>query len=187
MVSRGTGPARISVVGAGEGWLARELQIRCPQSDVNALDVAGDGSPNADTGMRVAHWNASALQPLPACDMAVCLGVAERLSEGTGDWLIGELCRTTTKGIWFSAAIPGQAGGVHLNEQWPTYWFDRFAAHGWLLIDTLRIHIWRDDLIEPCYKQNVLYARRATATEAENALPPLHLVHPEFWEIQRWA
>jgi hypothetical protein len=179
---RGVGPARINDVGCGEGWFARELQIMCPQSDVTALDFDGDGGPNPHTGVRIAHWNAEAHDVLPACDMAVCLEVAEHLTPASGEWLVGELCRTTTKGVWFSAAIPHQGGDGHLNEQWPTYWHDRFASHGWLLDDPIREFIWRDDLIEPWYKQNVLYARRATAAEANDAQAPLHLVHPAFYE-----
>ena len=45
-----------------------------------------------------------------------------------------QLVATITKhgdAVLFSAAIPGQGGQDHLNEQWPEYWQKKFEVNGY--------------------------------------------------------
>jgi hypothetical protein len=59
--------------------------------------------------------------------------------------------------VLFSAAIPGQGGLGHLNEQWPRYWVDLFRAKSYVAIDCLRHRIWDDDGVDWWYAQNLLF------------------------------
>jgi len=92
-------------------------------------------------------------------------------------------------GVAFSAAIPGQGGVGHVNEQWPDYWEALFAAKGYVLVDWFRRQLWDDTAIEPWYRQNLfLYVERARlghlhmGADGEARLP-LRLVHPEMFEL----
>jgi hypothetical protein len=58
--------------------------------------------------------------------------------------------------VLFSAAIPGQGGTGHVNEQWPAYWRDLFERHGYVFLDLLRRKIRDDQRIKFWYRQNIL-------------------------------
>ena len=63
--------------------------------------------------------------------------------------------------VLFSAAIPGQGGTDHINEQWQDYWARLFAKHDYVALDFLRLKFWNDSRIEWWYRQNIiLYVRR---------------------------
>ena len=62
----------------------------------------------------------------------------------------------------FSAAIPGQPGTHHINEQFPWYWQKLFARHGYVALDVVRPRVRHNPAVEPWYSQNVLlYMARA--------------------------
>ncbi len=54
-------------------------------------------------------------------DLAICLGVCEHLPKAKSlsvvDFLVG-----SAPVVLFSAAIPGQGGVNHINEQWQSFW-----------------------------------------------------------------
>ena len=58
-------------------------------------------------------------------DLVVSLEVAEHLPEEVADLFVSTLSAHGDT-ILFSAAIPGQGGQNHVNEQWPTYWQKKF-------------------------------------------------------------
>lgn len=88
-------------------------------------------------------------------DLAVCLEVAEHLSDRSAHRLVRTLTGAAPVVLW-SAAIPGQGGTDHLNEQWPWYWQALFAEHGYRKLDPFRRKLWHDRRIESYYRQNIL-------------------------------
>jgi hypothetical protein len=99
-------------------------------------------------------------------DLAVCLEVGEHLPHRASCRLVAELTRVAPL-VLFSAAIPGQQGTGHINEQWPTYWRGLFASHGFSRLDVLRGHILHDKRVEWWYRQNMyLYASERGLAEA---------------------
>lgn len=113
-------------------------------------------------------------------DLAICVEVVEHVSPAAGAEIIRGLARTADV-VLFSAAIPGQGGTNHINEQWPSHWAAHFASHGLAAYDVVRPRIWADSQVEVWYRQNiVVYARRERAHGmVESSLPALDLVHPE--------
>jgi len=121
-------------------------------------------------------------------DLAIALEVAEHLPADRASNFVSELTRLAPV-VLFSAAIPGQGGLNHVNEQWPGYWAALFAGHGYQPIDTLRWRIWSDDAVTWWYKQNLLLfasdtalasnAGLAEARKATVAGAPLAVVHPD--------
>ena len=58
------------------------------------------------------------IDPGTRYELAVCLEVAEHLNESSADNLILQLTNLANR-VLFSAAIPGQGGLHHVNEQPP--------------------------------------------------------------------
>ena len=92
-------------------------------------------------------------------DLAVCLEVAEHLSPTSADRLVSDLVQMSDV-IVFSAAIPGQGGQNHVNEQWLGYWQEKFENKGYVIDDVLRPIFWENDKIEYWYRQNIVVIRK---------------------------
>lgn len=88
-------------------------------------------------------------------DLAICLEVIEHLPEEYSSGLLESLTQASDL-ILFSAALPGQGGTGHLNEQWPGYWIKRFSRLNFKCLDILRPLFWRDSRIEWWYRQNMM-------------------------------
>src|SRR3989344_992589 len=88
-------------------------------------------------------------------DLSVCLEVAEHLPDVAADTLVKSLTAAAPV-VLFSAAIPLQGGSHHINEQWPSYWAEKFAAEGYVPVDAIRRHVWDDTRVSFFYAQNIL-------------------------------
>lgn len=93
-------------------------------------------------------------------DLAICLEVAEHLPSGSADILVGNLTAASDI-IVFSAAIPGQGGIHHINEQWIQYWEKKFKQKGFVIHDVLRPIIWNNERIKWWYRQNIFLVTAA--------------------------
>ncbi len=100
-------------------------------------------------------------------DLAICLEVAEHLQEVYADNLVRTLCSFSDV-ILFSAAIPGQTGENHVNEQYPTYWAKKFLAHDFVFVDLIRPTFWNVPQVEWWYRQNAFVVVKRTVAEAHN-------------------
>jgi SAM-dependent methyltransferase len=120
-------------------------------------------------------------------DLVVCLEVAEHLPSDCAANLVTNLCNAGDV-VLFSAAIPGQGGTDHINEQWPSYWASVFSQKGYQCLDVIRPVIWTDKRVEPWYRQNTLLFVRENADVAIQRWPqnigPLDVVHPEIFAWQ---
>ena len=126
-------------------------------------------------------------------DLAVCLEVAEHLPAAAARPLVRELTAAAPV-VLFSAAIPGQGGHGHVNEQPHDYWHRLFAAHDFVTLDCIRPAIWQNPAVAYWYRQNTfLYASRAAlqrypALQAEygrRAASDMVLIHAEVLRRQR--
>jgi hypothetical protein len=86
-------------------------------------------------------------------DLAICVEVAEHLPARMARLLVKALTGAAPA-VLFSAAIPGQGGTKHINEQWPAYWQRLFAGQGFRRLDWIRPRIWHDHRVEGWYRQN---------------------------------
>ena len=116
-------------------------------------------------------------------DLVISLEVAEHIDPDKADLFIDILTRHGEK-VLFSAATPNQGGTGHVNEQWPFYWADKFAARGLRCYDIVRPLIWDEDDVASWYKQNIiLYGPEALAGEfaAQEDWDGRAMVHPGLW------
>ncbi|MEQ8830481.1 MAG: methyltransferase domain-containing protein [Alphaproteobacteria bacterium] len=193
-------PIRSAVdAGCGDGsWLSviletgadRVLGLDGPWVDAAQLKIPQDSFRRCRIDEKIEA------DPADRFDLAVSLEVAEHLPPARAAGFVSELCALAPV-VLFSAAIPGQGGHHHVNEQWPEYWADLFAAQGYRPVDTLRLTVWNDPSVCWWYKQNLmLFASDAALAgnpklkaEADRTqIPPVPLVHPEvFGQMRRLA
>lgn len=123
-------------------------------------------------------------------DLALCVEVAEHLPPEAAPRLTAWLTGLAPL-VAFSAAIPGQGGTGHVNEQWPDHWARLFESRGYACIDAIRLRVWNDPRVQWWYAQNLLvYAERSwlasrpdlAAAALPGGTPPLRLVHPACFE-----
>jgi trans-aconitate methyltransferase len=102
-------------------------------------------------------------------DLAVCLEVLEHLSAKSGRNLVIALTEAAPV-VLFSAAMPGQGGTGHVNEQWPEYWQKLFSERGFHLLDPIRPLIRDNQKVKFWYRQNILMFASQKAIADHSAL-----------------
>ncbi len=181
-------PASVVDVGCGRGaWL-------CAFQECGVSEVRGvDGAYVEREKLLVApeRFTAADLrrpeQLTGRYDLALCLEVAEHLPASVAPELVAALTRLSPV-VVFSAAIPGQSGTEHVNEQWPEYWDGLFAERSYRLVDVIRPRVYGDSRIEWWYRQNmVLYASAEglakwprLAGAGDGGVPRLEWVHVDI-------
>ncbi len=98
-------------------------------------------------------------------DLVTSLEVAEHVAESSADALLDNLTRHGDR-VLFSAAVKGQGGEFHVNEQSPDYWRARFADRDYGCFDALRHQIATHQNVEPWYRYNTLLYVHERAAEA---------------------
>ena len=123
-------------------------------------------------------------------DLAISLEVAEHLPQESAATFIDSLTGLSDV-VLFSAAIPGQGGINHLNEQWPNYWEAYFRERSFMVLDVIRNTIWNDETIPVWYRQNILlfvkenYLQKLPAqyrNHCRDLERPLAIVHPSLYK-----
>lgn len=181
-------------VGCGAGnWLAAFIEKGID-------DVAGYDGEHVDVNKlliprdKFQAWNLEMRLDVPRrYDLAICLEVGEHLPKGSAHVLVDSLAASSDV-VAFSAALPGQGGTNHVNEQCPSYWSELFAARGYRVHDWIRPAIWNDSRISWWYRQNLmLYCAPAALSRHPSldrgslwtSVAPLPLVHPDAFDALR--
>ncbi len=171
-------------VGCGTGtFLAAALELGCAK----VFGIEGDWvSPAMLDDPRIAFEARDLEQQFngPRVDLVLSLEVAEHLSPARAEGFVKDLV-AMAPAVLFSAAIPGQGGVGHVNEQWQSYWASLFAAHGYRAYDVMRPRIWADEDVPAWYRQNTILYLRLDIGDALDLSPTepalLDKVHPAFW------
>lgn len=151
-------PRPRSVVDVGCG-AACWLSVFQEHGVERVLGLDGDHLPRSVLKVRPDHFRAVDLS-LPfglereRFDLAMSLEVAEHLPARSAEGFIASLCRLAPL-VLFSAAIPGQGGTDHVNEQWPWYWRHFFSQQGFRMFDPIRPVILHDARVSWWYRQNL--------------------------------
>lgn len=184
-------PASVLDVGCGAGtWLRAFV-------DRGVTDVVGvDGDHVARSLLQVdpgAFRPADISRPFHLgrrFDLVLSLEVAEHLDAADAGTLVDSIVRHGDV-VAFSAAVPFQGGTHHVNEQWPGYWIDRFAARGYACLDVARPWLWDHPGVEPWYAPNLflfvaegeLARDRWAAARVLPTLGRIAAVHPRLHEL----
>lgn len=152
-------------VGCGRGVWLREWQDR---GTVDVIGIDGnyvDKSRLAIPAERFVERELS--QPFSLdrrFDLVQSLEVGEHIAQPRADTFVGNLV-AHGDAILFSAAVPGQGGEFHVNEQPYAYWRDKFAARGFRTFDWLRPRILALSAVERWYRYNTLLFMRGAALD----------------------
>ena len=179
-------PASVIDIGCGTGsWLkiAKQLGVKLIQGvdgiylDRQLLSIENEEFKHHDLTLP--------LQSNIKYDLAICLEVAEHLPEASADNLVDILTEHSAI-VLFSAAVPGQGGQFHINEQWPDYWQNKFASRGYFAFDTLRDIFWNNEKVEWWYRQNMfifsnLDLEQMLASKKESKPIRAH-IHPDLFK-----
>lgn len=182
-------PRSVLDVGCGVGHFLRAFQ-EAGVADIKGID--GDYVPADQLVVDAGHFAPVDLKQAfdlrRQYDLVLSLEVAEHLPADAAAGFVQSLVRHGDL-ILFSAAVPHQGGTHHVNEQWPSYWSQLFAGHGYRAYDVLRPALWGDAEIAWWYRQNLLLfvkdsakARVARLAGVEPSDPvALDRVHPELY------
>jgi cyclopropane fatty-acyl-phospholipid synthase-like methyltransferase len=92
-------------------------------------------------------------------DLVQSVEVAEHLPIGKAEAFIDTLV-AHADAVLFSAAVPGQGGEHHVNEQKLAYWRAIFRARGYMPVDVVRPAVKDNSAVQRWYRCNtVLYVR----------------------------
>jgi SAM-dependent methyltransferase len=117
-------------IGCGTGLILARLAEKGVR--VRGVDGSRQAIRSSPIGDRVMRWNLRS--PLPALgpfDLVICTEVAEHLPAASARTLVSGLTSLGAR-VLFTAAIPGQGGRHHLNEQPHSYWEGLFAKRGFV-------------------------------------------------------
>ena len=117
-------------------------------------------------------------------DLSISLEVAEHLPESSAETFITSLCEASDV-VLFSAAVKGQGGVGHINEQFLSYWQKIFLKKNYFMLDIIRPEIWNDENIPPYYRQNAvifvyvdIYKILPASIKTENKI--VYMIHPFY-------
>jgi SAM-dependent methyltransferase len=124
-------PTFVVDVGCGTGELLKALR---------GINVSGLGLEYSSAALAIARAKGLNVQqldlekplhelPFHRADVAISTEVAEHLPESFADGYVSYLCQTSDT-VVITAAIPGQGGDDHVNEQPNSYWVEKFATRG---------------------------------------------------------
>ncbi len=124
-------------------------------------------------------------------DLAISVEVAEHISDKNADAFVNMLTIASDV-IVFGAAIKQQGGSNHINEQWQTYWVNKFFSNGYVCFDIFRPKLWHNNNIEWWYRQNtflfvkkdVIYKIFKSNDLKKYEIPIYDIVHPENFKYR---
>lgn len=76
-------------------------------------------------------------------------------------------------------ATVNPAGAVDRPGRWPAYWAERFAPHGYRLVDAIRAGIWHDSYIGVDVKEGTLLFVGPDVVLEREPGPPSAVLHPQ--------
>jgi hypothetical protein len=122
-------PRTMADIGCGAGHLvamAQGMGVRSYGVDMFYPEQPFEGFIHADLAQPMS-W-----RPPFHADLTLCLEVAEHLPQSAAETLCDTLRSVTGSSLLFSAAVPGQGGSGHLNEQPHSYWTEKLEQRGFV-------------------------------------------------------
>lgn len=141
-----------------------------------------DPALSADDFPTLAHDLRLPLRLTRRFDLAIAVGVAERLPSSSAELFVRTLCNAAEV-VAFAAVMPGLAPPGTANARWAAWWDSLFEPHGYVPHDVARPLLWEREEVDLKVRQGlVLYAPNGRFTAV--SLPcevQRSVVHPETY------
>jgi 2-polyprenyl-3-methyl-5-hydroxy-6-metoxy-1,4-benzoquinol methylase len=120
------------------GWLHAAKQLGA----TSVLGIEGDWIKQSEmlieeSELRIADLSSERFEFYRSFDLALSVEVGEHLPAESSDSLCDSMVNAANL-LLFSAAIPGQGGVNHVNEQKPGYWVDKFWQRNFVPLEIIR-------------------------------------------------
>lgn len=184
-ISKSIKPMSIIDIGSGEGIWLNTMAKKFPSvKKLTAIDLQNHDTSylqelqnlNAAFEFKAQNFEISTQLPGSSYDLAICLEVLEHLNKHSAEKLAIEISDKCSLLI-FSAAMKGQGGTHHINEQPLEYWVNLFTSLGYVPLDVLRPALTKNADVANYYKYNMLIfwhpentIKNKTALDLENLL-----------------
>lgn len=143
-------------VGCGSGsWLIAADQVMPAVTTLIGVDGPW-AKPQIDSTV-MSFQTVDLIEPFSlgkSFDLVISMEVGEHLPVSSSSVYVESLTSHSDL-ILFSAAIKGQGGTNHINEQPQTFWVELFNRYGFNVYFFLRGQLWRDASIAYWYRQNL--------------------------------
>jgi cyclopropane fatty-acyl-phospholipid synthase-like methyltransferase len=155
---------RIVDVGCGTGALLEALRARgCAVFGLEYAEAALEFCRHRQLDVAKFDLEHNVYQDSRTFDVTVSMEVAEHLPERVADRYVDLLTRLSPV-VVFTAAIPGQGGTDHINEQPHSYWIEKYRQRGFEYLPEMSLR-WRDTWkasgeVESWYYRNLMIFRR---------------------------
>lgn len=183
-------PRSVIDVGCGVGYW-----LNVWQNELGVNDIRGVEGPYVTPDLLKVDRSLVSFQDLKdplninrKFDLAMSMEVAEHLPSSHAKQFVQSLTSLSDV-VLFSAAVPGQEGTYHINEQMPEYWAKLFMEQDYVPVDYIRPKIWgQDDRVEWWYQQNILlYVRKERLAEFPQLNEAYRDTQPHFlFRIHPW-
>lgn len=169
-IVRDLAPSSVIDVGCGGGNLLEALRQRgCEVFGLEYAAVGVAACKRRKIPVRRFNLERDSFTPPKRYDVVCSIEVAEHLPAAAAERYVA-LLASVGETLVFTAAPPGQGGTDHVNEQPPSYWIAKLAAHG-LFHDQTLSRTWREEWerngVQWWFWQNIMVFRRAGAAPAE--------------------
>lgn len=138
------------------GWLTAAKMLGAEKvTGIEGAWIRDTATLLSDDEIVVADLSSERLDYRRSFDLCLSIEVAEHLPESSA----GLFCQNLTDAasfIVFSAALVGQTGIGHINEQNPRYWVDRFWDLNFVPLELVRPAISGEPAMYPWLTQNVI-------------------------------
>lgn len=179
-------PKSIVDFGCGEGIWLKEVLLQNKEIDILGID----GNYINQERLKIPKEKFKAANLCQSIslgkkfDLAISTEVAEHLEEKYANVFLDNIVNSSDQ-ILFSAAIPGQTGMHHVNEQWQSYWVSKFEKRGYYCDYSVRNYFWNESEINSWRKQNLLFFSKKKTNIAPTKYI-IDVVHPgEFIAKQK--
>ena len=129
-------PQSVIDIGCGVGGWLRAFKEICKVEDVRGVDGEYVKTDNLKIPRDkfISYDLTKFYDAGRSFDLSMSLEVGEHLPDSAADDFVKTLVKAARK-VVFSAAIPGQGGTFHINEQYPEYWAEKFAKYDYVAED----------------------------------------------------
>ena len=163
IVSRLLTPQSMVDIGSGLGiWSKVFLSAFPSMTNLVAIDLERHKSRILDSLEEIPAFNflernLESVEGLPDShyDLAICVEVLEHVSPKAAQNIFDEFSKKCSF-IVFGAAIKGQGGTHHINEQSFEFWTNEMLRRGLIPVDVFRPQLLRDKQVPGYYKYNMI-------------------------------